>query len=82
MNVKEVVSSLAGKGITIAPNLVYLIKGKMRGETSHRRKVNRNAAKVASTSGNAVATIIKVKALAAEVGGLGTLRALVDALSA
>jgi len=84
IKVGEVVSTLARKGIKVAPNLVYLIKGKLKGEKSRRRSVNRNAVNVASASGsmNAIATIIKVKALAAEVGGLDTLKALVDALSA
>ena len=52
-------------------------------EKIHRRKVIRNAAKVTKASGspNAVATIIKVKTLAAEVGGLDNLKALFDGLS-
>ncbi len=82
--VAEIVSTLAGKGIKVAPNLVYLVKGKIKGEKTHRRTVHRNAAQVATASGNsdAVATILKVKALANEVGGLAVLKALVDALSA
>jgi hypothetical protein len=81
---KQVIATLAAKGIEVSENLVYLVKGKMKGEKNRRRKVNRNAANVAKASGNlyAVATIIKVKKLAAEVGGLDTLKALVDALSA
>ena len=84
IKVKEVISTLGAKGIKVAPNLVYLIKGKMKGEKTHRRQVNRAATKVAKASGSidSVQTIVKVKALAAEVGGLSTLRALVDALSA
>jgi predicted PP-loop superfamily ATPase len=84
IKVKEVVSSLETKGIKVSDNLVYLIKGKLKGEKKRRRQVNRNAASVAKASGNidAVATIIKVKALAVEVGGLNTLKALVEALSA
>jgi hypothetical protein len=80
--VKEVIAALAAKGITVGSNLVYLVKGKMRGETQHRRKANRAAVKVATSSGNtdAVKTILKVKALANEVGGLNTLKSLVDAL--
>jgi len=84
IKVKEIISSLASKGITVGPNLVYLVKGKLKGEKNRRRQVNRAAARVATNSGStdAVKTIIKVKTLAAEVGGLDTLRALVDALSA
>lgn len=82
--VKQVVSALATKGIKVSDNLVYLVKGKMKGEKTRRRKVIHNAAKVAAASGiaDAVATIVKVKALAAEMGGLSTLKSLVDALSA
>jgi hypothetical protein len=84
MKVKQIVSTLAEHGISVAPNLVYMVKGKMKGEKTHRRKVNRIAARAATSAGNmdALATIIKVKALAAEVGGFDALKALVDALSA
>jgi hypothetical protein len=84
IKVKEIISTLAARGITVGPNLVYLVKGKLKGEKNRRRKVNRAAATVATNPGstNAVQTILKVKALATEVGGLDTLRELVDALSA
>jgi hypothetical protein len=84
IKVKEIISTLAARGITVGPNLVYLVKGKLKGEKNRRRKVNRAAATVATNSGstNAVQTTLKVKALATEVGGLDTLRELVDALSA
>lgn len=84
IKVKEVVSTLATKGIKVSDNLVYLVKGKLKGEKNRRRKVNRDAAKLAAASGSAdaVKTIVKVKSLASEVGGLNTLKALVDALSA
>jgi hypothetical protein len=83
MKVKEIVAFLAEKGTSVAPNLVYLIKGKMKGAKRQRMKTKRRATKVAFSAGNsdAVATIIKVKAFANEVGGLGALRAIVDALS-
>ncbi|MCE9531281.1 MAG: hypothetical protein K8T89_09190 [Planctomycetes bacterium] len=82
--VSEVVAALKASGLIVAPNLVYLIKGKLKGEKTRRRKVTRDAVQMASTSGSAdpLQTIIRVKALAADVGGLGKLRALVDALSA
>jgi hypothetical protein len=84
MKVKEIISDLSGRGISVTPNLVYLIKGKLKGERTRRRHVNRNAAKVAKASGNvdAVAAILRVKALGTELGGLGNLKALVDALCA
>jgi len=83
VQVKDVISSLASKGIKVAPNLVYLVKGQMKGEKNRRKTVTRNATKVAEASGShdAVATIVKIKSLASEVGGLRTLKSLVDALS-
>lgn len=79
----EAVAALSAKGIKVAPGLFYLVKGKVAGRKSRRRKVQRNAVKVAVASGNsdAVATILKVKKLAVEVGGLRALRSLVEALS-
>ena len=84
MKVKEVIAALGTKGITVSDNLIYLVKGKLKGEKKHRRDVHRNAVNVATSSnkGDAVKTILKVKALASDVGGLDTLKALVDALSA
>ncbi|HEY3789143.1 MAG TPA: hypothetical protein VGL71_09820 [Urbifossiella sp.] len=84
IKVKDVISTLAEKGITVGSNLVYLVKGKMKGEKKRRRQVNRSAAKVATSAGStdALKTILKVKALATEVGGLNALKALVEALSA
>jgi hypothetical protein len=81
---QDVVSTLAERGIKVGTNLVYLVKGKMKGEKKRRRHVNRSAAGVAAASGStdAVKTILKVKALAKEVGGLSALKALVDALNA
>jgi len=83
MKVKEVIATLGERGITVGANLVYLVKGKAKGEKTRRRRVNQNAVKVASATGSsdAVKTIVKVKSLAAEVGGLKALKALVEALS-
>ncbi len=83
MPVKEVVSSLAGRGLKVTPNLVYFLKGKIRGRRGRRKKVQQVVATVAATTGNhdAVKTILKVKSWANEVGGMKKLKALVDALS-
>jgi hypothetical protein len=79
---KEVISTLAGKGIEVSAHLYYFVKGQMRGR---RKKAQKMVAKVAATTGtpsaDAVTTIRKVKAFAGEVGGLKHLKALVDALS-
>jgi hypothetical protein len=91
MPVKEIVSTLAAKGLKITGNLVYFIKGKMKGRKGRKRKMERAMAKVAAVtenngagsmgSGDVLSTIHKVKTLASEVGGLKKLHALIEALS-
>lgn len=82
---KEVFTALEEKGLKVSPKLFYLVKGKMLGRQSRKRKSHKMAAKVvASTGGNsadALSTILKVKSWANEVGGMKKLRALVEALS-
>src|ERR1700757_380894 len=82
MPVKEVVSTLAGRGIKVADNQVYFVKGKMAGRKGRHQKAQRMVANVAA-KGNTdpVKTILMVKGWATEVGGLKKLKALVDALS-
>jgi hypothetical protein len=82
MSVREVVSTLAGKGITVGDNLVYYVKGKMKGRQSRHKKGRQMVANVAATGdSDPVKTILKVKAWANEVGGMKKLKALVDALT-
>jgi histidyl-tRNA synthetase len=83
MKAKEVVAALAEKGIKAKEGLVYYIKGKVQGRKSRRKKASKLVAKVAVTTGSAdaLATILKVKHLASEVGGYKKLKALVEALS-
>jgi hypothetical protein len=82
----EVIELLGMKGIEIKPNLYYFIKGKMTGRKGRRKKVKQMVANVTATMGNSpktgdvVATILKVKHLAAEVGGLKKLKVLIEAL--
>ena len=78
MKIAQVVEELKGKGITVNKNLAYLVKSKMKAK--RRRQVKRRVAKVMSSNRDPVATILKVKALAHEVGGLSQLKALVEAL--
>ena len=80
---REVVAALAEKGIKVTEGLVYFNKGRIKGRKSRRQKAGQMAAKVTATtgSGDAVTTILKLKAWALEVGGLKKLKALVDALS-
>jgi predicted PP-loop superfamily ATPase len=74
---------LSEKGIKVTSGLVYLIKGKLHGEKKRRRKNKKVAVKMVAASGNgdALATIMKIKKLAAEVGGIRALKSLVDVLS-
>jgi len=82
---KEVCSTLGAKGIKVSEKLYYLVKGKMLGGQAHKKKARKMVAKVAASTGtgsaDALSTILKVKSLANEVGGLKKLRALVEALS-
>jgi hypothetical protein len=91
----DAVSALAERGIAIKPSLFYIVKGKVAGGKKRRRKNKRKAMNLIAASVNgsaaatvpakeksdALATIRKIKGLAAEVGGLRSLRALVEALS-
>jgi len=83
---KEVVATLAEKGIKISNALFYFTKGQMKGRKARKQKDQKTAtAKVAEATltikGDALSTILKVKAWAKEVGGMKTLKALVEALS-
>jgi hypothetical protein len=87
MEAKEVISTLAAQGIKVKPNLVYFIKGNVKGKSGRHRKVQRQVQRAAaaiaapSAHGDVLSTIVKVKKLADDVGGLEKLRALVEALS-
>ena len=84
MKAKEVVAALAEKGIKATEGLVYFIKGKVQGRKSRKRRAGKMVARVAETTGkaDALTTILKVKSLANEVGGLKKLKLLVEALGA
>lgn len=79
----EAIAALGAKGIKVAPGLFYLIKGKVAGGKKRGRKAGRKAAKVGVAGGStdALATILKVKKLADEIGGMKTLKAVIEALS-
>ena len=57
----------------------------MLGRQAHKHKARKIVAKVAQSTGtgnaDALSTILKIKSLANEVGGMKKLRALVEALS-
>ena len=77
---------LAEKGIKISNALFYYTKGQMKGRKARKKNEQKQAvAKVAEsthvTKSDALSTILKVKGWAKEVGGMKTLKALVEALS-
>lgn len=86
----DAMATLSERGIPISDHLFYKVKGTMAGRKKRRRKAYRKAVdvfvagantNVATGKSDALATIRKVKAVAAEVGGLRMLKGLVDALS-
>jgi len=83
MKAKEIIASLAAKGIPVKDGLVYFIMGQNKGSKGRKKKANSMIATVAVTTGatDALATILKVKGLANQVGGLKKLKAIIDALS-
>jgi len=83
MPVKEVVETLAGKGIKVLPTQVYFVKGKLKGKRGRRKKAREMVEKVATATNhvNPVAVILEVKGWAEGGGGLKKLEGLVDALS-
>jgi hypothetical protein len=77
-SVKQIVSHLAQDNITVAPNLVYLIKAKQR-----RKAVKQRRQRVTAATGivNPIDVIVKAKSLARDVGGIERLKQLVEALA-
>jgi hypothetical protein len=82
---QEAVAKLAEKGIKVSGNLFYFVKGQIKGRKARKKKAQRTVTKVAesthATRSDAVSTILKVKSWANEVGGMKSLKALVEALS-
>jgi repressor of nif and glnA expression len=78
MTAKEIVSTLAGKKIDVTESLVYFVKGKMKGRKTRKQRVAKAA--VTTNGLDTVSTILKVKNLASELGGMGKLKAMVEAL--
>ena len=79
----DAVKALGERSVKVTPGLFYFIKGKVQGRKSRRRQIRRKVSDVTGVpaKSDVLATIRKVKTLASEVGGLGKLKALVEALS-
>src|SRR5438309_4008918 len=69
-SVKEIVALLAGRGIPVNPNLVYLLKGKLKAQ--RRRRIRRQAVEAGRSAGLAdpVELVRRVKELASAAGGI------------
>lgn len=82
MKAKEIVETLGARGIPVKEGLVYYTMGKTKGSKRRKKKADSMIASVAATTGanDALATIMKVKGLANQVGGLKKLKAIIDAL--
>jgi hypothetical protein len=81
----DAVAQLAEKGVVVSTGLFHVVKGKAIGRKKKRKKRESQAASVVESAtvsrGDAVATILKLKSFAQSVGGLKTLKRLVDALA-
>ena len=80
MPVKEVRATLAERGVHVAPPLVYVVKAKAKLRRRRRKQLRKRMDK-AARNGNPVELIMKVKDLAAEAGGFGKLKQLVEVLA-
>src|SRR3954466_13449205 len=81
---KDAIATLAKKGIDIKYNLFQFVKGSVQGGTRKQgpaRQQSAGAAESSRKSADTLATIRMVKSLATDVGGLRTLKQIVDALS-
>jgi hypothetical protein len=82
MKAKAVVAALAERGISVTEGLVYFIKGKAKGRRGRKKRAKAMVAKAAASgSADPLATILKIKSLADDVGGIKKLKALIDALT-
>ena len=92
LSVHEAISTLKAKGIKTNKSMYYFVKAKMKSKkrkarekvaaemvTTTKEKVTTTASSDSAT--DALATIKQIKGLAAELGGLKSLKALVEALS-
>jgi len=78
---KQIVETLAQRGVKVQPSLVYMVKSEMK---RRKRKLARQRATEAGARAglaNPVDLVLKVKTLAREAGGFKTLKQLVEVLA-
>jgi hypothetical protein len=79
--VKEIVASLSKQGLAVNPNLVYLIKGKMKAQRNWKRRSQAVQAGRNAGLAHPVELVRRVKDLALAAGGIQYLKQLVDVLA-
>jgi hypothetical protein len=78
---KDIVGLLAGRGIKVAPSLVYFIKSKAKHDKRKQQRARVAAASERTGTSNPVEVVLRVKDIAREVGGIKNLKMLVDLLA-
>jgi hypothetical protein len=79
--VREIIATLAAKGIKVQPSLIYMVRSKRRSQGPKQRRKHKAARMGRTPSSGVAALVIKVKSLASEAGGMGQLRELVNVLA-
>jgi hypothetical protein len=78
---KEIIGVLAGKGIKVAPTLVYYVRSKQNQAIRREKRARVAAASRKTQTANPVELVLRVKDIAREVGGIDNLKMLVDLLA-
>jgi hypothetical protein len=78
---KEIIATLAGQGVKVAPTLVYYVRSKQNQARRRAKRARVAEASRNSAAGNPVEVVLRVKDLAREVGGIRNLKLLVDLLA-
>lgn len=76
---KEVVTQLGTKGIKVTPSLVYFIKSRQKRRARKQKREQAMAAASSSGTASAIDVLLRLKSLAHDVGGIRSLKQLVDA---
>ncbi len=78
---RDVVARLAERGIKVAPTLVYFVKNQQNKKRRRQKREQAFASAQKSGAASPVNVVLRLKALAQDLGGYKTLKQLVDALA-
>jgi hypothetical protein len=78
---KQIVAHLGDKGTKVAATLVYYLKSKARHAKRQQKRARVAAGAAKTASANPVELVVRVKRMADEVGGIKSLKMLVDLLA-